>query len=137
MAKLRVAPYLAGMVLVGLAVAMAVTNPSEAAYQDYAARRLTQQLQEKECIKLDESYRDLCKLLEREQGQALLKRLVKNNTERQNYLLFSLYKTNFSTDDVLPSILSGLLSLPKLSYQTESVGLFGQFQTYRVEKQQS
>ncbi len=137
MAKLRVAPYLAGMALVGLGVAMAVTNPSEAAYRDYAARRLTQQLQENECVKLDASYRDLCKLLDREQGQTLLKRLVDDNTERQNYLLFSLYKTSFSTNDVLPSFLSGLLSLPEISYQTESIGVFGQFQIYRVDKQQS
>ncbi|MBW4464447.1 MAG: DUF4359 domain-containing protein [Pegethrix bostrychoides GSE-TBD4-15B] len=137
MAKLRVAPYLAGMALVGLGVAMAVTNPGEAAYRDYAARRLTQQLQENECVKLDASYRDLCKLLDREQGQTLLKRLVDDNTERQNYLLFSLYKTSFSTNDVLPSFLSGLLSLPEISYQTESIGVFGQFQIYRVDKQQS
>lgn len=133
----RIAPYLAGMALVGLGVAMAVTNPSEAAYKDYAARRLTQQLQEKECVKLDASYQDLCKLLDREQGQALLRRLVADHTERQNYLVFSLYKTNFSTDQLLPSLLSGLLSLPKISYETETIGLFGQFQTYRVEKQQS
>jgi hypothetical protein len=116
---------------------MAVTNPGEAAYRDYAARRLTQQLQENECVKLDASYRDLCKLLDREQGQTLLKRLVDDNTERQNYLLFSLYKTSFSTNDVLPSFLSGLLSLPEISYQTESIGVFGQFQIYRVDKQQS
>lgn len=123
------------MVLVGLGVALAVTNPSEAAYKDYAARRITQQLQEKECIKLDESYRDLCKLLDRPQGQALLQRLVADHTERQNYLLFSLYQTNFSTENMLPSFLSGFLSLPQISYQTETVGLFGQFQTYRVEQQ--
>lgn len=137
MKKLRVAPYLASMVLVGLGVAMAVTNPSEAAYKDYAARRLTQQLQEKECVKLDASFRDLCKLLDHQQGQALLRRLVEENTARQNYLFLSIYKTNFSTDNILPSFLSGLFSMPKLSYQTETVGLFGQFQTYKAEKQQN
>jgi hypothetical protein len=137
MKNLRVAAYLTGMVLVGLGVAMAVTNPGEAAYKDYATRRLTQQLQEKECVKLDASYRDLCKLLDREQGQTLIRRLVETNTERQNYLFLSVYKTNFSTSDILPSFLSGLFSLPEISYQTETVGLFSQFLTYRAEKQQS
>lgn len=112
---------------------MAVTNPSQERYHQYAAQRLSQHLQQKECVKLDDSLRNLCKLLEREQGQTLLKRLIADNTERQNFLLWSIYRTNLSTSNILPSFLNGLLSIPSVSYQAETVGVFGQFQTYRIE----
>ncbi len=133
--KINVGAYLTAMGVVGLGVAMAVTNPTEAAYQEYAAQQLSQYLQEKECVKLDASYRDLCKLLDRSEGQSLLKDIVAKNTERQNYGLLSIYKTNFSTANVLPPFLSNFLSLPQLSYRAETVGLFSRFQTYRVEQQ--
>jgi uncharacterized membrane-anchored protein len=135
MKNFKVGAYLAGMVFVGLGVAMAVTNPNQEAYNQYAARRLAQYLQEEECVKIEDSVRDLCKLLEREQGQNLLRQLIASNTERQNYLLLSIYKTNLSTSDVLPSFLSGLLSLPSLSYQFETVGLFSNFQIYKAERE--
>lgn len=113
---------------------MAVTNPDQENYNQYAARLLSQQLQEKECVKLDDSFRDLCKLLERKEGQTLLRRLVAENSQRQNFLLGSIYKTNLSTRDVVPSFLNDLLSLPTVTYRAETVGLFGQFQTYRIEQ---
>jgi hypothetical protein len=133
--KINVGAYLTVMVLAGLGVAMAVTNPTEAAYQEYAARQLTQHLQEKECVKLDAPYRDLCKLLDRNEGQSLLKDIIAKNTERQNYGLLSIYKTDLSTASVLPPFLSSFLSLPQLTYRAETVGLFSRFQTYRVEQQ--
>ncbi len=135
MKNFKVGAYLAAMVFVGLGVAMAVTNPDQETYNQYAARRLAQYLQEKECVKIEDSFRDLCQLLEREQGQTLLRQLVSQNTERQNYFLFSLYKTDLSTRDIVPSFLSGLLSLPNLSYRFETVGLFSKFQTYRAERE--
>jgi hypothetical protein len=135
MKNFRVGWYLAAMALVGLGAAMAITNPSQESYHQYAAQRLSQHLQEKECVKLEDSLRNLCKLLEREQGQTLLKRLIAENTERQNFLLWSTYKTDLSTSNILPSFLTGLLSVPSVSYQAETVGLFGQFQTYRIEQE--
>jgi hypothetical protein len=135
MKNFKIGGYLAAMVLVGLGVAMAVTNPDQAAYNQYAAHLLSQQIQEKECVKLDDSFRDLCKLLERQEGQALLKQLVAKNTERQNFWLWSIYKTNLSTGDIVPDFLSNLLSLPTVSYHAETIGLFGQFQTYKAEQQ--
>jgi hypothetical protein len=135
MKNFKVGAYLAAMVFVGLGAAMTVTNPNPETYNQYAARRLAQYLQEKECVKIEDSFRDLCQLLEREQGQTLLRQLVSQNTERQNYFLFSIYKTNLSTSDVVPSFLSGLLALPNLSYQFETVGVFSKFQTYRAERE--
>lgn len=134
MKNYKVGRYLAAMAFVGLGVAMAVTNPDQENYNQYAARLLSQQLQEKECVKLDDSFRDLCKLLERKEGQTLLRRLVAENSQRQNFLLGSIYKTNLSTRDVVPSFLNDLLSLPTVTYRAETIGLFGQFQTYRIEQ---
>jgi hypothetical protein len=135
MKNFKVGAYLAAMVCLGLGVAMAVTNPNQESYNQYAAQRLAQYLQEEECVKIEDSLRDLCQLLEREQGQSLLRQLVSQNTERQNYFLFSIYKTNLSTRDVVPSFLSGLLALPSLSYEFETVGLFSNFQIYRAERE--
>lgn len=135
MKNFKVGGYLAAMVLVGLGVAMAVTNPDQATYNQYAARLLSQQIQEKECVKLDNSFRDLCKVLEQQEGQALLKQLVAKNTERQNFWLWSIYKTNLSTNDIVPDFLSNLLSLPTVTYRAETIGLFGQFQTYKAEQE--
>lgn len=134
MKNFKVGAYLATMVFVGLGVAMAVTNPNQETYHRHAARQIAQYLQEKECVKIDDSYRELCNLLEREQGQTLLKRIVAENTERQNYGVLSIYKTNLSTRDVLPSFLSGFLSLPSLSYRFETIGVFNKFQTYKAER---
>jgi hypothetical protein len=122
MKNFKVGAYLAAMVCLGLGVAMAVTNPNQESYNQYA-------------VKIEDSLRDLCQLLEREQGQSLLRQLVSQNTERQNYFLFSIYKTNLSTRDVVPSFLSGLLALPSLSYEFETVGLFSNFQIYRAERE--
>jgi hypothetical protein len=133
--KIKTSTYLTGAVLAGIGIAMAVTNPNQTAYQTYAARQLTQYLQEKECVKLNASYQDLCKLLDRNEGQALLRRVVADNTQRQNYGLFSIYKTNFSTAKLLPSFLSSFVTLPQITYETETAGLFGQFQTYKAEQQ--
>ncbi len=115
---------------------MTVTNPAPDAYAQYAAHRLSQRLQQKECIKLDTGLQDLCKFLDRDQGQALLKRVVANNTKRQNYLLFSIYKTNLSTSQLLPSFLSNLLSVPAVSYRTETIGALNNFQIYSAEEEQ-
>lgn len=134
MKNFKIGGYLIAMSLAGLGVAMAVTNPDQDSYNQYAARLLSQQLQEKECVKLDDSFRDLCKLLERKEGQSLLRQLVSKNTQRQNFLLGSIYKTNLSTRDVVPSFLNNLLSLPAITYEAESIGLFGQFQTYRIDQ---
>lgn len=129
--------YLSAIILVGLGAVMAITNPAPNGYTQYAARRLTQELQEKECVKIDDGLRDLCKLLDSNEGQSLVKRLVTNNTERQNYGLFSIYKTDLSTRKLLPSFLTNLISVPNVSYTTETIGLLGNFQTYKAERQQS
>ncbi|MCU0526330.1 MAG: DUF4359 domain-containing protein [Elainella sp. Prado103] len=131
----QVPALLMTVVLAGVGVAMAVTNPDEAAYRDYAAQRLTDYLQEEECTKLDDPLHHLCTLMEGEQGQALMKRLIADNTQRRNYGLFSLYQTNFSTSDVLPDFLSNFLSVPTITYETDTIGVFGNFQTYRAEQQ--
>jgi hypothetical protein len=135
--KTKFGVYLSAIILVGLGAVMAITNPTPDSYTQYAARRLTQELKEKECVKIDDGLRDLCKLLDGNEGQSLVKRLVTNNTERQNYFLFSIYKTDLSTRKLLPSFLTNLISVPSVSYTTETIGLLDNFQTYKAERQQS
>lgn len=114
---------------------MAATNPTEEAYRDFAAEQIAEHLKENECVKLDSSIRNVCNLLDSSDGQKLLKRMVTENTERQNYGLWSIYKTNFSTQNLLPSFLGGLINLPSVSYEAETIGILGNFQTYRAEQQ--
>ncbi|MBF2001955.1 MAG: DUF4359 domain-containing protein [Synechococcales cyanobacterium C42_A2020_086] len=135
MKSVKVGAFLTAMAVVGLGGAMAATNPDPAAYNAFAAQRLAQYLQDEECVKLDANIRGVCDVLDQPQGQDLIKRLVDTNTQRQNYGVLSIYKTNLSTASLLPDFLSGLLSVPSVSYQVETVGVFNQFYIYRAERQ--
>ncbi len=118
--------------LVGVGIAAAVTNPGPVAYEDYATQQITNYLQQKECIKASETVQELCKLLEQESVQQQIGKLIANNTDRQNFGVLSVYKTDLNSKRLLPSIVSSFLSLP--AYHFESVGIFNTFLTYQAER---
>lgn len=120
----------AGATVVGMGVAMLVTNPGRQAYEDYAARRLETYLKENVCTQLPEDLSDFL----RGQGERMcnslvdvsnpqFRQLVARTTERQNYGLFSIYRTRLSIGPLFPS------------YEFETVGAFQTFVTYRSEEQ--
>jgi hypothetical protein len=123
----KVSVYLILMVLAGLGGAMFATNPGPTAYDNYATERLSDYLQETACPQAGETLQQPCEdLLENNKSE--LKQLIANNTERENFWLFSIYRTNLSFN--LP-IIGPLLP----SYHFETVGVFSGFHTYKAERQ--
>lgn len=122
--------FLVGMALVGLGVAMAVTNPSQASYEEYATRQLAAYLRENTCADAGELLKDGCNQLLNE-NQSEIKELISANTQRQNFGVVSLYKTDLSVGKLLPSFLDNLVP----SYHFETVGVFSSFHIVEAKKQ--
>ncbi|HEY9872550.1 MAG TPA: DUF4359 domain-containing protein [Candidatus Obscuribacterales bacterium] len=123
-----------GIALVGLGAAMALTNPSQDDYEEYAAQTLTTYLKENVCPKapkfLGNSLGGQCSSLV-DSNQSEIKQLVTKGTQQQNFILFSVYKTNLSMRGIVPFFPASVLP----SYHFETVGVFNDFYTYQAQKQ--
>lgn len=120
MKGLKVVASIGTVVVVGLGVAMAIANPSPEAYKDYAAKQVTQYLNDVGCEKVPIAKNQCLSLVESAQPQ--IAEMINQNTERQNFLFFSIYKTEFA--------------LPLLpTYQFETVGALQNFYIYKQDKQ--
>jgi hypothetical protein len=112
--------------LAALGVAMANTNPSQVEYEEYAVQRLTEYLKADVCKKttnlIENVIRFNCdKLVDSANPQ--IQEILARTTERQNYIIFSIYRTNLKINSWIPS------------YKFETVGAFDQFYTYTAEKE--
>ncbi|MEH2247693.1 DUF4359 domain-containing protein [Nostoc sp.] len=112
--------------LAALGVTMAKTNPSQVEYEEYAVQRLTEYLKTDVCKKTTNIIENLIhfncdKLVDSANPQ--MQEIIARTTERQNYIIFSIYRTDLKINSWLPS------------YKFETVGAFEQFYTYSAEKQ--
>jgi hypothetical protein len=64
-------------------------------------------------------------------NQAEIRQIVASNTERQNFLVLSIYKTDLSAEQFIPPVISA--SVP--AYHFETVGVFNRFIIYQAERQ--
>jgi hypothetical protein len=109
-----------------LGVAMAQTNPNQVEYEDYAAQRLTEYLKSDVCNK---TTRFLERLINYNCGKLVdsanpqIRQLLSATTERQDFFLFSIYRTELKISDFIPS------------YKFETVGAFNNFYTYTAQEQ--
>ena len=124
--KIRQITKVVGIIaLVGFGGAMTITNPGQKAYEQYAMKRLTSYLKENVCTQTPEG---LGKLLENQcstlvdLGRPQIQNLIASRTQRQNFLLFSIYSTELSVPAPLPS------------YRFEAVGAFQKFYIYEAEE---
>jgi hypothetical protein len=114
-----------GITLISFGGVMAVTNPGQVAYEEYATGRLTTYLKEDVCMQigglgdLQSVVQSQCKNLV-DTGRPQLQQVITQTTKRQNFLLFSIYQTELA----LPS--------PVPSYQFETIGVFQNFYTYQA-----
>ncbi|MGG6268823.1 DUF4359 domain-containing protein [Leptolyngbya sp. AN03gr2] len=115
-----------GLGVLGLAGVMAVTNPDEAAFGEFAL----EQVKTQGCKEVPQIIRQQCPQFVQD-NQAQVKKLIVQSTERQNYGLFSLYRTNLSTRSIVPD-LPVFLDLP--AFQLETVGMMGKFYIYQAEE---
>ncbi|MBD2500338.1 DUF4359 domain-containing protein [Anabaena azotica] len=109
-----------------LGVAMAQTNPNQAEYEDYAVQRLTGYLKSDVCNKTTKFLQSLInyncdKLIDSANPQ--IRQLLSATTERQDFFLFSIYRTELKISDLIPS------------YKFETVGAFNNFYTYTAQEQ--
>jgi hypothetical protein len=124
----QIAIALGGIALTGLATAMAVTNPSSNDYESFAVEHLSQYLKENACKKLPPEFGGLgqqwCQALGGtvvDTGRPQLQQLIANKTERSNFILFSVYRTELAFGPFPP-------------YEFETLGILQQFYTYRTEE---
>jgi len=107
-------------------VTMAKTNPSQVEYEEYAVQRLTKYLKTDVCKKSTNFIENLIhfncdKLVDSANPQ--IQEIIARTTERQNYIIFSIYRTDLKINSLIPS------------YKFETVGALDQFYTYTAEKQ--
>lgn len=110
-----------GLVVVGLGIGLAVTNPKPSAYQSFAAKRLSQYLQENVCDDVPNLLQQQCRNFANA-SQDRFKEIAADTTQRHNYLFFSIYETDISTPPGIPS------------YHFATVGLFNQFHIYKAQE---
>jgi Domain of unknown function (DUF4359) len=116
----------AGLGLVGLGVAMAMTNPAPEAFAEFAL----QQLREEGCREIPFGLASRCPQFI-DDNRPQLQRLMLNNTKRQDFGLFSLYQTELSTRSLVPDF-PLMLMLPTFRFQT--VGVLGNFYLFEAKK---
>ncbi len=125
MKSLRIITYLGAAALVGLGVAMATTNPSRPAYEEYAVQRLTAYLKKDVCPKVPKLVENLlhreCTVLV-DSNRSKIQQIVSENTQRQNFIFFSIYQTDLAISPLVPS------------YHFATVGVLQNFYTYSAEK---
>ncbi len=112
--------------LAALGVTMAKTNPSQVEYEKYAVQRLSEYLKTDVCKNTTNIIENLIrfncdKLVDSANPQ--IQEIIARTTERQNYMIFSVYRTDLKISSWIPS------------YKFETVGAFDQFYTYTAEKQ--
>ena len=120
---------LLGIVLVGTGIAAALTNPDPAAYEDYAAQRLTEYLQENACAKAGIALQSSCSSLIKG-NRSQIQKLIAANTERQNYGVLSIYKTDLAPGKLFPDFVGNLLP----AYHFETAAVLNTFNIYKAQK---
>ncbi len=108
-------------VLAGLVTAMAMTNPDSSTYEEYAVERLNTYLKDDVCSQVPETSVQGCASLI-DSNRLYVKQVIASNTQRQNFILFSIYRTNLS-----------IIFFPLYRFQT--VGVMQNFYTYSAEQQ--
>ncbi len=112
--------------LAALGVTMAKTNPNQAEYEEYAVQRLAKYLKADVCKKTTNILENLInlnceKLVDSVNPQ--MQEILARTTERQNYIIFSIYRTDLKLNSWIPS------------YRFETVGALNQFYTYTAQEQ--
>ncbi len=112
--------------LAGLATAMAITNPDSSTYEEYAVEKLTTYLKDDVCNQVPKAFETLVQnscasLIDSNRPQ--IQQIISRSTQRQNFILFSIYRTKLSISSVVPL------------YRFQTIGVMQNFYTYSAEQQ--
>ncbi|MDP5015841.1 MAG: DUF4359 domain-containing protein [Dolichospermum sp.] len=108
-----------------LGAIMAKTNPKQPEYEQYAIQKLTTYLEADVCKKTPSFLEKLIKVNCQELLKSAtphIKELITTTTNRQDYMIFSIYRTEIKLDSWIPG------------YKFETVGALNQFYTYNAEE---
>jgi hypothetical protein len=123
---LQIVATLGGTALVGLAGWMVLTNPGQETYEEYATEQLTTYLKDEACTQVPNALENFlqrqCKSLV-DTGRPQLEQIIAKTTQRQNFILFSIYRTNLEISPLLPV------------YHFETLGAFQNFYIYQAQKE--
>ena len=112
-------------VMVGLGIAMAITNPSQSDYEEYAIAQLTAYLKDNTCTQTlkdwDNFLQHSCTLLV-DVGRPQLQKMIADHTSDRNFIFFRIYRTEISISPLLPA------------YSFETVAALQKFYTYQIPK---
>ena len=124
MAKLKTTSVL-GAMLLGIGAIAFVTNPGRAGYEQYANDTLKTKVKAEVC---SEAATDLgawakgqCSILV-DTASPYLSQIISQQTQRQNFFLFSIYQADLALPSPLPT------------YHVETIGILGNFYTYQADK---
>ncbi len=112
-----------GLLLAGSGVLMAIGNPGQIDYEDYATDSLSLYLKQEVCpqapVEFGGFIQSYCKTLV-DSGQPQIQQIIAHTTTQQNYFLFSIYETTLALPDPLPT------------YEFQTIGVMQQFYTYQA-----
>lgn len=115
-----------------LVLLMAITNPNSDRYADYGVERIKES-QESICPQsvpiLGGLVREECQSFIKSNSDTI-KQVILKTTDRQNLLLFSIYRTDLSLNKIIPNLPENVAP----SYKIETIAAFGNFVTYEAEK---
>ncbi|HEY9810381.1 MAG TPA: DUF4359 domain-containing protein [Halomicronema sp.] len=125
------AAAVAGVLFVGLGALMVATNPNASAYEEYGTEKLTAYVKDNICQKTFVLQDQCVSLVDSQQSE--IQEVLAANTSRQDFIFFSIYKTDISVSSIVPErVKSFLPAIP--SYQFETFGVFQSFYTYKSQK---
>ncbi|MTJ07160.1 MULTISPECIES: DUF4359 domain-containing protein [unclassified Anabaena] len=108
-----------------LGAMMSKTNPNQVEYEKYAVQKLTTYLKTDVCQKtpsfLERLIKTNCEQV-LESATPHIKELITSTTKRQDYMIFSIYRTEIKLDSWIPG------------YKFETVGALNQFYTYNAQE---
>jgi len=115
-----------GVAMVGLGTVMAIANPEQPAYEQYATGQVNSYLKNTLCNQsiLGNLIQQPCNSLV-ETAKPQIQEIIVKNTQRQNFIFFSIYRTDLSLSKLVPFA---------PNYRIETVGAFHNFYTYPPQK---
>jgi len=126
MKSLKIITYVGAAALAGLGVAMALTNPSQRNYEEFAVQKLTEYLKKDVCTKAPKVFDDFlqrnCSVLV-DSSRPKMQQIIAETTQKQNFIFFSVYRTELFINPVIPS------------YHFETIGAFQNFYVYSAKRQ--
>lgn len=122
-----------GVVFLGLGGALAMTNPDQEAYEQFATNQLMRYAKDELCNNnegIGSFLAGSCESLI-ELGRSPARQIIAQQTEQQNFIFFSRYVSDLSVNEFVPA---ELLDQPLPEYHVESIGIFQNFIIYEIQE---